>query len=126
VPAALGGQITARTAQTVRARLLAEAANGPTLAEADPILRERGVVVLPDILCNAGGVVASYFEWAQHGEGLVLTRAEVDARLRHLLRRAFDEVWWQAGEQALAPRLTAHALAVGRVAGAMQVRDRYG
>ncbi len=126
VPAALGGQITARVAERLRARLLAEAANSPTLAEADPVLRERGVVVIPDILCNAGGVVVSYFEWAQHCEGLVLTPAEIDARLRHLLRRAFDEVWWQAGEQVTDPRLMAHALAVSRVAGAMQVRDRYG
>ncbi|HLH21915.1 MAG TPA: Glu/Leu/Phe/Val dehydrogenase [Chloroflexota bacterium] len=125
VPAALGGQITAHNADRVRARLLAEAANGPTLGEADPILRERGVAVIPDVLCNAGGVTASYFEWAQNCEGLVLTRAELDARLRYLMLRAFDEVWWQAGERAIDMRLAAHALAVRRVAGAAQLRDRY-
>jgi len=126
IPAALGGQITARNASRVRARLLAEAANGPTLAEADPILRERGVVVIPDILCNAGGVTASYFEWAQNCQALGWTRVERDARLRHLMCTAFDEVWWRAAEQAIDLRLAAHVLAVGRVAGAMQVRARYG
>jgi glutamate dehydrogenase/leucine dehydrogenase len=126
IPAALGGQITAANASGVRARLLAEAANGPTLAEADPILRERGVTVIPDILCNAGGVTASYFEWAQNHQALSWTRVERDARLRHLMCTAFDEVWWRAAEQAIDLRLAAHVLAVGRVAGAMQVRARYG
>jgi len=125
VPAALEGQISAANAGSVRARVLAEAANGPTLAEADPILRERGVVVIPDILCNAGGVTASYFEWAQHYDALAWTRAELDARLRHMMLRAFDEVWWRSAEQAIDTRLAAHVLALGRVAGAMQVRDRY-
>jgi glutamate dehydrogenase (NAD(P)+) len=125
IPAALGGQITARNAGSVQARLLAEAANGPTLGEADPILRERGVVVIPDILCNAGGVTASYFEWVQNCDGWALTRAELDARLRHILRRAFNEVWWCAAEQAIDTRQAAHVLAVGRVARALRMRDRY-
>jgi glutamate dehydrogenase (NAD(P)+) len=125
IPAALGGQITAENAGRIRARLLAEAANGPTLVEADPILRERGVAVIPDVLCNAGGVTASYFEWAQNCEGLTLTRAERDARLRHVMRRAFNEVWWRATEQAIATRDAAYALAISRVASAMRLRDRY-
>jgi glutamate dehydrogenase (NAD(P)+) len=123
IPAALGGQITARNADRVRARLLAEAANGPTEVEADPILRERGVAVIPDILCNAGGVTASYFEWDQNCGGLTLTREELDARLRHILCRAFNEVWWYAAEHAIDTREAAHVLALRRVARAMRVRD---
>jgi glutamate dehydrogenase (NAD(P)+) len=125
IPAALGGQITASNAGSVRARLLAEAANGPTGVEADPILRERGVALIPDILCNAGGVTASYFEWDQSCGGLTLTREELDARLRHILRRAFNEVGWYAAEHAIDTRQAAHVLALGRVAKAMRVRDRY-
>jgi glutamate dehydrogenase (NAD(P)+) len=126
IPAALGGQITAENASRVRARLLAEAANGPTRVEADPILRERGVLVIPDILCNAGGVTASYFEWAQNCEPVSWTRAELDGRLRYLMLRAFDEVWALSAEQAIDMRLAAHLLAVGRVAAAMEIRERYG
>lgn len=125
IPAALSGQITADNAGDIRARLLAEAANGPTLLEADPILREQGVTVIPDILCNAGGVTASYFEWAQNCDGATLTRADLGARLRHIMRRAFHEVWWRATEQAIDPREAAYALAVSRVARAMRLRDRY-
>jgi glutamate dehydrogenase (NAD(P)+) len=125
IPAALGGQITAANAGSVRARVLAEAANSPTLVEADPILRERGVLVIPDILCNAGGVTASYFEWAQNCDVLAWTRGELAVRLHHMMLRAFDEVWERAAEQAIDMRLAAHMLAVGRVAEAMQVRERY-
>jgi glutamate dehydrogenase (NAD(P)+) len=124
IPAALGGQITAANAGNVRARVLAEAANSPTLAEADPILRERGVLVIPDILCNAGGVIASYFEWAHNCDALAWTRAEFDTHLRHIILRAFDEVWERAAEDAIDTRLAAHMLAVGRVAGAMAARAR--
>jgi glutamate dehydrogenase/leucine dehydrogenase len=77
------------------------------------------------VLCNAGGVTASYFEWAQNCEGLTLTRAERDARLRHVMRRAFNEVWWRATEQAIDTRDAAYALAISRVASAMRLRDRY-
>jgi glutamate dehydrogenase len=92
VPAALGGQITAANASNVRSRILAEAANGPTSPDADAILREKGVLVIPDILCNAGGVTVSYFEWAQNRSGLTWTLDEVNARMRRILNRAFDEV----------------------------------
>jgi glutamate dehydrogenase (NAD(P)+) len=124
IPAALGGQLTAANAERVQARLLAEAANGPTVTEADPILRDRGVTVIPDILCNAGGVTASYFEWAQSCDGSALTREELSARLRHIMGRAFKEVWWCAAEHAIDTRQAAYVLAVGRVATAMRVRER--
>jgi glutamate dehydrogenase (NAD(P)+) len=126
IPAALGGQITAENAGRVRASVLAEAANAPTTVEADSILRECGVVVIPDILCNAGGVTASYFEWAQNTQGFAWTLAELDARLRYIMRRGFNEVWSEAAEHGSDTRLAAFSLAVRRVAGAMQVRDRYG
>jgi len=125
VPAALEGQITAANAHTVRARILAEAANGPTTPDADPILRERGVLVVPDILCNAGGVTASYFEWVQNRQAFAWTLDEVNARLRRVLVRAFDEVWRTAGEHLVTPRLAAHLLAVGRVAEATRSRGLY-
>jgi glutamate dehydrogenase/leucine dehydrogenase len=125
VPAALEGQITAANAHTIRARILAEAANGPTTPDADPVVRERGVLVIPDILCNAGGVTASYFEWVQNRQAFAWTLDEVNARLRRVLVRAFDEVWRTAAEHQVAPRLAAHLLAVGRVAEATRSRGLY-
>jgi glutamate dehydrogenase (NAD(P)+) len=125
VPAALEGQITAVNAGRVRTRILAEAANGPTTPDADPILQERGVVVIPDIVCNAGGVTVSYFEWVQNREALSWSKEDVNARLRRILVRAFDDVWRVAAERAIPPRLAAHVLAVGRVAEATRTRGIY-
>jgi glutamate dehydrogenase (NAD(P)+) len=122
VPAALEGQITSANAQTIRARLLAEAANGPTTPDADPLLQERGVLVVPDILCNAGGVTASYFEWVQNRQAFAWTLDEINARLRRVLVRAFDDVWRTAAEHQVPPRLAAHVLAVERVAEATRAR----
>ena len=125
LPAALEGQITVANAYEIRAKILAEAANGPTLPDADPILRERGVTVIPDILCNAGGVTVSYFEWAQNRGALAWTAEEVNVRLHKVMVRAFDEVWRLAGEQMIEPRLAAHALAIDRVVEAMRTRGRF-
>jgi glutamate dehydrogenase (NAD(P)+) len=125
VPAALEGQITAVNATRVRTRILAEAANGPTTPDADPILQERGVVVIPDIVCNAGGVTVSYFEWVQNREALSWSKEDVNARLRRILVRAFDDVWRVAAERAIPPRLAAHVLALGRVAEATRTRGIY-
>ena len=93
VLAALEGQITAANAGTVRARILAEAANGPVHPDADPILQVNGVFVIPDILCNAGGVIVSYFEWAQNRAALAWTLDEVNDRLRRQMLAAADAVW---------------------------------
>jgi glutamate dehydrogenase/leucine dehydrogenase len=125
VPAALEGQVTATNARDVRAKILAEAANGPTLPEADAVLRERGVVTIPDILCNAGGVTVSYFEWAQNRGALTWTPEEVNVRLRQMMLKAFDDVWRRAEEHDIEPRLAAHALAIDRVAEATRTRGLF-
>jgi glutamate dehydrogenase (NAD(P)+) len=125
VLAALEGQITARNAGTVRARIVAEAANGPTSPEADPILAANGVVVIPDILCNAGGVIVSYFEWAQNRASLAWTADEVNDRLRGQILAAADAVWGRAAADGISPRLAANAIAVERVAAATRLRGLY-
>jgi glutamate dehydrogenase (NAD(P)+) len=125
VLAALEGQITADNAGRVRARILAEGANGPTDPAADPILREHGVVVVPDILCNAGGVIVSYFEWAQNRAALAWTREEINDRLRRQILSAADAVWRRAEADGITPRLAAHAIAVERVADATRLRGLY-
>ena len=125
VLAALEGQITADNAGTVRARILAEAANGPVRPDADPILRRNGVVVLPDILCNAGGVIVSYFEWAQNRAALAWTLEEINERLRRQIMVAADAVWARAAADEIDPRLAAQAIAVERVAEATRLRGLY-
>src|SRR5690606_32911918 len=92
VLAALEGQITAENAGAVRARVVAEGANGPVTPDADPILAERGITTVPDILCNAGGVVVSYFEWVQNLQSFSWPREQVIERLGGVMGRAYDEV----------------------------------
>jgi glutamate dehydrogenase (NAD(P)+) len=125
VLAALEGQVTSRNAGGIRARILAEGANGPTDPSADPILRENGVTVIPDILCNAGGVIVSYFEWAQNRSALAWTREEVNERLRRLILSAAEAVWHRAAADGIPPRLAAHSIAVERVAAATRLRGLY-
>ena len=125
VLAALEGQITADNAGGVRARILAEAANGPVLPEADEILAQRGVVVIPDILCNAGGVIVSYFEWAQNRAALAWTLDEVNERLARQILDAANTVRKRAEADGITPRLAAHVIAVERVAAATQLRGLY-
>ncbi len=125
VLAALEGQITSRNAGRVRARILAEGANGPTDPSADPILATNGVTVIPDILCNAGGVIASYFEWTQNRSALAWTREEVNDRLRRQILSAADAVWQRAAAEGITPRMAAHVIAVDRVASATRLRGIY-
>jgi glutamate dehydrogenase (NAD(P)+) len=125
VLAALEGQITGANAGTVRARILAEAANGPVSPDADEILRRNGVTVIPDILCNAGGVVVSYFEWAQNRAALAWTLDEVNERLHRQMLAAADAVWDRAAADGIAPRLAAQSLAIERVAEATRLRGLY-
>jgi glutamate dehydrogenase (NAD(P)+) len=125
VLAAREGQISAANAGSVRARILAEAADGPVTPDADAILARNGVTVLPDILCNAGGVIVSYFEWAQNRAALAWTLGEVNDRLRRHILSAADAVWQRAAVDDIGPRLAAHAIAVERVADATRLRGLY-
>ena len=121
VPAALEGQITEANAGKVRARWIVELANGPTTPEADAILEKRGIVVLPDILANAGGVVVSYFEWVQNMHDERWLREEVEARLALIMRRAYENVTALATDRRVSLRLAAYAIALERIAAAMKV-----
>jgi glutamate dehydrogenase (NAD(P)+) len=125
VLAALEGQITAENAGAVRARIVAEGANGPTAPEADPILEANGVTVIPDILCNAGGVVVSYYEWVQNRDSLFWSPKIVNGRLREAMLAASDAVWTRAASDGIGPRRAAHAIAVERVAEAVRLRGIY-
>jgi glutamate dehydrogenase (NAD(P)+) len=125
IPAALEGVLTERNARQVQARLIAEAANGPTTPEADDIFRERGIVVIPDILCNAGGVTVSYFEWVQDREEFFWSIDEINARLRRIMVRAFEDVQRTAVEHDIDLRLAAYMLSVSRVAEATITRGFY-
>ena len=122
---ALENQITEKNADVVRAKILAEAANGPVSPEADPILAASGVTVIPDILCNAGGVIVSYFEWAQNRAALAWTLEEVNARLKRQIVTAADQVWQRAKDDGISLRLAAHVIAVDRVARASTLRGLY-
>ncbi len=125
VPAALEGQIHAGNAERIRARIVAEGANGPTTPEADVILQRRGIVVIPDILCNAGGVTVSYFEWVQSRDAYFWSLDEVNTQLRRIIVRAFDDVARVADDQHLTLREAAYTLAVRRVADALGTRGIY-
>jgi len=125
IPAALGGQITAANAPTVRARIIAEGANGPTTPEADQILREQKVLVLPDILANAGGVTVSYFEWVQDLQFYFWTEQEINARLTEIMTAAFTRVWGYAEAEGVDLRTAALMLAAQRVAEAHRLRGLY-
>lgn len=122
IPAALEHAIHADNAAHVQARMIVEGANGPTTPEADGILNDRGVVIVPDILANAGGVIVSYFEWVQDLQNFFWEEEEVNSRLERIMTRSFREVWDFSQEQVVPLRLGANMLAVGRVANAVQAR----
>lgn len=115
IPAALGGVLTEENAKDVRARFVVEAANGPTTPEADMILRRREVVVLPDILANAGGVTVSYFEWVQNRQYFRWDLERVREELEKTMTRSFDKVWTLATEKHIPLRTAAFLLGIGRV-----------
>jgi len=122
IPAAIENQITERNADLIRAQVLVEGANGPTTFEADAILRERGIQVVPDILANAGGVIVSYLEWVQDLQWFFLEASEVQTRLHDVMQRAFEEVWSLAERRQIDMRSAAYLLAVQRVAEAISQR----
>jgi glutamate dehydrogenase (NAD(P)+) len=125
VPAALGGVITEAVAEKLAAPLVVEAANGPTTREAEPVLDRRGIVVVPDILANAGGVTASYFEWAQSRQGYAWDEDVVAERLRTRMDSAFTAVWTKADQLDVSMRRAAFALALERVSAAIEARGLF-
>jgi glutamate dehydrogenase (NAD(P)+) len=125
VPAAVGGQIHASNADKIKASLVAEGANGPTTPEADVILRDRGVTVIPDILANAGGVVVSYFEWVQGLQYYFWRESEITARLQEVMTRAFNRVWALGAKEGTDLRTAALMEGVKRVAEGYKVRGLY-
>ncbi len=125
VPAALEKVLTADNAPRVRAGIVAEAANGPTLPEADRILFDRGIIVLPDILANAGGVTVSYFEWVQDLQENFWEEDEINERLKRKMTRAFKDTYDQSQQLGVDMRQGAYAVAVSRVAEATKLRGLY-
>jgi glutamate dehydrogenase len=124
VPAALENQITKENAENIKAKVIAEAANGPTTPEADEILRKRKIVVMPDILTNAGGVTVSYFEWVQNRYGLYWTEKEVNQRLEDAMVHSFENVWamYQKNINDVTPRMAAYMVSIDRLAQAIKAR----
>jgi glutamate dehydrogenase (NAD(P)+) len=125
VPAALERQITMDNAQAIQCRILAEGANGPTTPEADVILRQRDIFVIPDVLCNAGGVTVSYFEWVQDLQNYFWTETQINRRLRQVLIKAFREVYAEAERAQMDMRTAALMLGIGRVAQGERVRGLF-
>jgi len=121
-PAALENQITGKNADNIKAKLIAELANGPTTPEADRVLQKKGIFVIPDFLCNAGGVTVSYFEWVQNIYGYYWTADEVYEKLDKIMTRAFHEVLDMSLKQKVNMRVAAYLVAVKRVADAVKLR----
>ena len=125
IPAALENTITQKNADKIQAKIIAEAANGPTTPEADNTLFQKGIAVLPDILANAGGVTVSYFEWAQDIQGFFWTLEEVNKRLESVMVRSYADVHKAAVEQKVHNRTAAYILAIQRVVDAIRIRGFY-
>ncbi|ACZ41722.1 Glu/Leu/Phe/Val dehydrogenase [Thermobaculum terrenum ATCC BAA-798] len=125
IPAALENQITERNADQIRARVIVEAANGPTTPDADEILFDKGVLVIPDILANAGGVTVSYFEWVQDKQAFFWSEREINQRLKAILTSSFSEVYQLSNNQKTSMRTAAYMIAVDRVAKATKLRGIY-
>ena len=125
IPAALEGQITADRARRIRAKLVLEGANGPTVPSADDILAERGVLVVPDVICNAGGVTVSYFEWVQDFSSFFWTEDEINVRLDKIMIGALKKIWDTADRHQITLRTATFAVACERILTARQERGLY-
>ena len=122
IPAALENAITEETAPTIRTKIIVEGANGPTTSVGDKILEEKGVIVVPDILANAGGGVVSYFEWIQNLQNLKWSEEEINEKLENLMVKAFNDVWDIAEKAGTSLRMGAYMVAVDRIATASKLR----
>jgi len=125
IPAATENQITSKNAGQLRCKILAEGANGPTTAAADDILSEKKIFVIPDILCNAGGVTASYFEWVQDRQGYFWKESVVNDQLEHIMKSSFADVVRYAETHSVNNRIAAYMLAIDRVAYTIRQRGIY-
>ncbi|MDD8016797.1 MAG: Glu/Leu/Phe/Val dehydrogenase [Bacteroidota bacterium] len=125
VPAAKEDQITPKNANKITAKIIAEGANGPTTANADPILNERGIIVIPDILANAGGVTVSYFEWVQNRVGYYWSIDRVNRRLERMMKAAFDGVYATSKKHTVSLRIGAYINSIDRVAKTLKIRGIY-
>ena len=122
VPAALENQIRGDNADKLNCKIIIEAANGPTTVEADEILKKRGILLIPDILANAGGVVVSYFEWVQNIQSMYWTEEDVNRKLKDVMDRAFESVWEISKEKGVEPRIGAYLIAIKRTVDAKKMR----
>lgn len=122
VPAALENQVTDKVAANIKAKIIVEGANGPTTSEADKILNEKGIIVIPDILANAGGVVVSYFEWAQNLQSLMWNEDEINSKLEAIMVRSFQEVWDTKDQFKTDMRTAAFIVAMRRLVEARKIR----
>jgi glutamate dehydrogenase (NAD(P)+) len=125
VPAALEGQLTADRARRLKARLVLEGANGPTMPSADDILADRGILVVPDVICNAGGVTVSYFEWVQDFSSFFWTEDEINLRLDKIMVGALKNIWETAERHRISLRTATFAVACERILTAREVRGLY-
>ncbi|OPZ64755.1 MAG: Glutamate dehydrogenase [Firmicutes bacterium ADurb.Bin506] len=125
IPAALQSQIVESNADRIKAKYIVEGANGPTSAEADKILEKKGIICVPDILANAGGVTGSYFEWVQNLQNFYWTETEVNTRLDNIMAKAFHEVWDFSKKLNLSLRTGAYMLAINKVSEAIRMRGIY-
>ena len=122
VPAALENAITITNAKNIKAKTILEMANGPTTPEADKILIEKGIDVIPDVLCNAGGVTVSYFEWVQNLSGYYWGVVEVNEKLKKIMDKSFSEIYEMKKKKDISFRQSAYTLAVKRIIDAMILR----
>ncbi|SIO48255.1 glutamate dehydrogenase (NAD(P)+) [Bradyrhizobium erythrophlei] len=125
IPAALEGQLTADRARRITSKIVLEGANGPTLPQADDVLADRGVWVIPDVICNAGGVTVSYFEWVQDFSSFFWSEDEINQRLDRIILGALDQIWAKADEHKIPLRTATYAVACERILAARQERGLY-
>ena len=125
IPAAKEDQISRRNADKIKVKVIAEGANGPITANADSILEERGLWVVPDILANAGGVTVSYFEWVQDRQGYFWTEERVNRRLNRMMREAFDNIYRIGEKYNITLRQAAYVFAIDKVARVLRIRGIY-